>query len=298
MLMFYGVMMSGEDWNDCREPDDVAARLAAAERKIAQLRGQIKYLSGIAYLDHLTGCLNIRGLRALYSYFAKTTEDINAYDLEFVQKYLGAKLTTAGTYTAQSRRQELENQCIVIINIDANCLKKVNDLHSHAAGNAYLKAIAENLKGFFRGTDIIEFQPDKMNSPVGRVGGDEFVVMLVGTREESLNSRLEELIQSLLIIKFSYYNNKGERVNLVGACSVGVAQTPLSSGEDYAAVDQRADLNMYAAKMSIKSRFIDASKSDREIIEGILKLCSFKVPKGKPLCLANRGVVYVNPQPL
>lgn len=277
--------MLGGGFADRRQHDDITARLAAAEREIAQLRGQIEYLSGIAYLDHLTGCLNNRGLRVLYNYFAKNTGDINPYDLKFVQKYLGAKLTTAGTDTAQSRRQELDNQCIVIINIDANCLKKVNDLYSHAAGNAYLKAIAENLKGFFRGTDFIEFQRDKMNSPVGRVGGDEFVVMLVGTSEESLNSRLKELIQSLLIIKFSYDNNKGERVNLVGACSVGVAQTPLNSAEAYAAVDQRADLSMYAAKKSIKSRFIDASTSDREIIEGILKLCSFRVPKGKPLYL-------------
>ena len=55
--------------------------------------------------------------------------------------------------------------CMVVV--DLNGFKKINDTHGHAAGDALLKAFANEFHGQFRSLDV-----------VGRWGGDEFVVLL------------------------------------------------------------------------------------------------------------------------
>lgn len=57
---------------------------------------------------------------------------------------------------------------LVIIDIDH--FKKINDTYGHLVGNVILTELANTLKGFFRGSDL-----------VARYGGEEFVVVLNGT---------------------------------------------------------------------------------------------------------------------
>src|SRR5262249_9921015 len=64
--------------------------------------------------------------------------------------------------------------------VDMNDLKKLNDAHGHAAGDAALQFVARALRGQFRITD-----------PVFRVGGDEFLVILEGGRAADLAGRLD-----------------------------------------------------------------------------------------------------------
>ncbi|MFN4088353.1 MAG: GGDEF domain-containing protein [Alphaproteobacteria bacterium] len=54
-----------------------------------------------------------------------------------------------------------------VIYVDVNGLKRVNDTHGHAAGDAVLALVAEVLTGNVRKSDV-----------VGRLGGDEFGVVL------------------------------------------------------------------------------------------------------------------------
>ena len=58
-----------------------------------------------------------------------------------------------------------------VIYFDLDDLKAVNDRFGHAAGDAALKAVADRLAGHVRETDV-----------VGRMGGDEFAVLLVAGR--------------------------------------------------------------------------------------------------------------------
>ncbi|MCU1603278.1 MAG: domain receiver component of a two-component response regulator [Frankiales bacterium] len=58
-------------------------------------------------------------------------------------------------------------QPITVAMIDVNGLKRVNDEHSHAAGDRVLRAVAEQLQACVRTEDV-----------VGRWGGDEFLVLL------------------------------------------------------------------------------------------------------------------------
>ncbi len=70
-----------------------------------------------------------------------------------------------------------DNLPLSLIFADINGLKMTNDIFGHAAGDELIKKIAEILKESCRATDII-----------GRVGGDEFIVLLPNTdNEESMN---------------------------------------------------------------------------------------------------------------
>jgi len=61
-----------------------------------------------------------------------------------------------------------------VVYFDVNGLKGINDAYGHAAGDAALQHIAQTLIDSVRTTDV-----------VGRLGGDEFGVLLVQTDEET-----------------------------------------------------------------------------------------------------------------
>src|SRR5918994_2163219 len=71
--------------------------------------------------------------------------------------------------------------------IDLNDLKPINDRFGHQAGDAALQHLARALRAHFRVTD-----------PMFRVGGDEFVVVMVGCAESDLAARLARIDEALL----------------------------------------------------------------------------------------------------
>jgi diguanylate cyclase (GGDEF)-like protein len=64
-------------------------------------------------------------------------------------------------------RSQRNQVSLTILMLDLDDLKKINDLHGHAAGDAALKIFAERLMAATRGSDL-----------AARIGGDEFVVLL------------------------------------------------------------------------------------------------------------------------
>jgi diguanylate cyclase (GGDEF)-like protein len=119
---------------------------------------------------------------------------------------------------------------LLLLFIDMDDLKWINDHYGHNDGDQALKDFAKILKETFRESDII-----------ARIGGDEFVVLFVSTDENSeiLAARLHENLKD--------YNNQGTRRYPL-SISVGTAQfdpdNPIS-------VDQllsKADASMYVQK--------------------------------------------------
>lgn len=85
---------------------------------------------------------------------------------------------------------------LLLIFIDLDDLKKVNDQYGHTEGDQVLAAFAEVLKMTFRESDII-----------GRVGGDEFAVMAINVLENS-DRVIAERLQSNLAA-FNQKRNAG-----------------------------------------------------------------------------------------
>jgi diguanylate cyclase (GGDEF)-like protein len=69
-----------------------------------------------------------------------------------------------------------------LVYFDLDDLKGINDRFGHAAGDAVLKAVAERLSHNIRESDI-----------VGRMGGDEFAVLLVQADVQTARAKAEQL---------------------------------------------------------------------------------------------------------
>ncbi len=112
-----------------------------AERIIAEQKKRLVYFEQLAVTDALTGLLNRRGFEA----------------------EIKRAMTAAKRYREKG----------VLIYVDLDGFKPVNDFHGHAAGDAVLRHVGELLTENVRPTDC-----------VGRLGGDEFAILLTRTTRE------------------------------------------------------------------------------------------------------------------
>lgn len=120
---------------------------------------------------------------------------------------------------------------LALLFIDLDGFKPVNDTLGHAAGDAVLKAIAARLRTSLRAGDL-----------VGRMGGDEFVVLLEeagepGEPAEVARKLLAAVVQPVLA---------GGRECCVSA-SIGISRHPVD-GKDADTLLHGADEAMYLAK--------------------------------------------------
>ena len=276
--------MSG---NDLGTNGNLVEQLATAQKTIAELKAKLRqaaedrdYFLEIAYFDPLTECLNRRGLLALYNYHSGA-QKLNKHDLKFVkwyeEKFKKLKAPDLNLRTSSTS----ENSEIVIINLDVDYLKVVNDRYGHAAGDSYLREVSKILKAHFRVSDIIEHHHHDDRSTVGRLGGDEFVIVLVGTSIDALQDRLSQLQDKLRYIPFTYTEKSGATAKAVGSCSIGWAETSMGSSEGYDGPAARADNAMYQYKLAARSGMIDIASTDIELIKKMLPLLKYKMIKGK-----------------
>ncbi|WP_408591711.1 EAL domain-containing protein [Novosphingobium sp.] len=123
-----------------------------------------------------------------------------------------------------------QRTCAVML-LDLDRFKQVNDTLGHPAGDALLKQVAQRLEYCVGG-----------DGRVGRLGGDEFQVILPGKTEKTALANLaNRIIESLS----QPYSIEGSRV-MIGA-SVGIAIAP-EDGMTSEALVRNADLALYAAK--------------------------------------------------
>ncbi|WP_049722963.1 diguanylate cyclase domain-containing protein [Gilvimarinus polysaccharolyticus] len=115
--------------------------------------------------------------------------------------------------------------------IDIDGFKPVNDSHGHSVGDTLLQKIAQRLSDCVRASDT-----------VGRLGGDEFLVLLNGIAERSDVERIAENIRVELGRPFEVNN-----LQLQLAPSIGIAHYP-EHGENDEQLIQSADHAMYRAK--------------------------------------------------
>ena len=123
-----------------------------------------------------------------------------------------------------------------IVMVDINDLKYINDNHGHYRGNEYIKGSCNVLTDTYK------------NSPVYRIGGDEFIVILEGEDYANRESLLKEVRDKF----FECAINK--EVDPWQQYSASVGMSVYSEGDDVEAVSIRADKDMYDIKANIKSQ--------------------------------------------
>ena len=126
----------------------------------------------------------------------------------------------------------------VVLFIDLDDFKVVNDTLGHGAGDNLLIAVADRVRGSVRSTDI-----------AARLGGDEFAILLEDTvdlaHSVGLCRRILEALQAPLQID-------GQEMAI--SASIGVA-TSRRDGERPDELLRNADVAMYTAKADGKNRF-------------------------------------------
>ncbi|WP_235982132.1 EAL domain-containing protein [Novosphingobium aerophilum] len=124
-----------------------------------------------------------------------------------------------------------EHRSCAVLLLDLDRFKQVNDTLGHPAGDALLKQVAHRLER------VVEER-----GRVGRLGGDEFQVLIPGHHgRDKLAGLAERIIHALS----EPYSIEGHRV-MIGA-SVGIAMAP-EDGVTSEAIIRNADLALYAAK--------------------------------------------------
>ncbi len=156
-----------------------------------------------------------------------------------------------------------EHQTLSLLIVDVDNLKAVNDRYGHAAGDEVLRALARMLA-------CAAAPPSGKRS--GRLGGDEFMVVLPGTNSVRAKEFADELVQRFpeMLNAWPTLPAPGEVAHLAGI-SIGVAATD----EDRPPAKEimaRADDALYEAKRRGKSRSCVAPPS----------LQSSAVPAGRP----------------
>ncbi|WP_225206894.1 EAL domain-containing protein [Novosphingobium huizhouense] len=133
---------------------------------------------------------------------------------------------------------QLSHRTCSVMLLDLDRFKQVNDTLGHPAGDALLKQVAQRLERVVGN-----------NGRVGRLGGDEFEVILPGKVERE---RLAALAGQVIETLSQPYSIDGSRV-MIGA-SVGIALAP-DDGVTSEALIRNADLALYAAKDGGRGRY-------------------------------------------
>jgi diguanylate cyclase (GGDEF)-like protein len=137
---------------------------------------------------------------------------------------------------ARNRRDETLGAALYV---DLDDFKNVNDSLGHAAGDQLLVAVAERMKHVLRDADTI-----------GRMGGDEFVVLIDGG---SYKEAPELVAQRLLSVMRQPFVLEGAHMPLVVTASIGIAVGDRKSGGEFL---HDADVALYQAKAAGKNQYM------------------------------------------
>jgi len=202
----------GQDWemllpaftddDELSDPGKTRATLRQAQTIMRAQEKRIHLLEKMALTDELTGLANRRGFTA-------------AFEREL----------------SLARRDAKASGILVMVDLDG--FKGINDEWGHQVGDAYLRAVARALQEGVRTTDI-----------VARLGGDEFGLLITHIDEEIGAKRVMKLEQDFN--KSTMMQHEFMSMRLPLRASFGFAAY---SGDDGAeAVIRSADLRLYAHK--------------------------------------------------
>ena len=180
------------------------AELEASRIQIEQLKHQLGELELVATTDLLTGLKNRRGF-----------EDNFARELD------------------RTRRAKSIGGVLVVIDLDS--FKAINDTYGHQAGDACLQLVAKVLADEIRVMDT-----------ASRLGGDEFVLLMTDSTPELLLTRVQNIAWKLNHLTLAW----GDK-NIAINASVGMK--PYQKNDTAEAIFAEADQSMYLDKKRVRT---------------------------------------------
>ena len=185
-----------------------------AERT-AELETQSRQLERLAQHDSLTGLINYRQLTRL------------------LERALA--------------RADRRDSVVVLMFIDLDGFKAVNDTWGHAAGDLVLQMVARRVGAKLRAEDAL-----------ARLGGDEFVILLEDVASEAGALRVARLALDEIE---SIVEADGHAVTISASIGIASARGQMGAARGQEALLAEADKAMYAAKQAGKGRFVVSPQS-------------------------------------
>lgn len=201
---------------------------ASAERKIER-SGRSLMLAGVLFLI-LLAYSSIAALNAGARAARATAELRRLATTDELTGLANRAAFLAGLERETARAMRNGNPlCLAILDVDH--FKRINDLHGHPAGDEVLRIVARVLQQGTRGHDM-----------VGRIGGEEFAILMPETDREQGVAACERLCRTMARTPIQLPNGTSGPVTF----STGVAL--LASAESATQLVSRADTALYEAK--------------------------------------------------
>lgn len=183
---------------------DAAQRLVATHEDVTALKCAELASAALANVDHLTNALSRQNFMAL-----------------------------ADQELARTLRYALP---LVVLMLDLDHFKNVNDSHGHPAGDAVLKRFVQTVKEVLRESDVI-----------GRVGGEEFAVLLPNTTREGACALANRILAAVRANPVTF---EGHSI----AYTVSIGASDFSTQKSFGELLAESDAALYRAKKGGRDR--------------------------------------------
>jgi len=134
-------------------------------------------------------------------------------------------------------RSERSEQSLVLLYLDLDGFKRVNDSLGHDAGDRVLRWVSEQMQACLRSGDML-----------GRMGGDEFTALLELEFPEQAAKIAEKLIERVSVCQ------QIDGLDVMLGVSIGIAMFP-ECGSDLSGLLRAADIAMYEAKRAGRQQY-------------------------------------------
>ena len=193
-------------------------------------------------------------IKSLSDAVVKMTEDMRTYVVEIISAEDKAQkmqeLANRDALTGIRNKTAYDNEIkrlqgkleqgdtkIGLAVVDLNFLKRINDTCGHDKGNETIRKLSNLICEIFA------------HSPVFRIGGDEFVIILRGADYDNCDQLIEKLDNALSAMAADDTLEPWEKVS----AAIGVAFYDESKDDDLNSVFRRADHVMYDRKKEMKA---------------------------------------------
>ena len=211
----------------------------------------------------------------------KRSKRIRGLQKEMTTDPMTKILNKAGSHKALE--EACRNERGVLMMIDLDSFKLVNDLYGHDMGDKILIRFAELLKQNLKEGDIC-----------GRLGGDEFVGFMKNTQEEEDVEKFTRVMNREIVKSAKEY--MGEDMNIPLGTSIGAVRVP-TDGDEFEELFKLADKALYVVKQNGKHGFAfyqktgggkdqDSSEHDNNDLSQIKKIIGER-NEGKGAYLVN-----------
>jgi diguanylate cyclase (GGDEF)-like protein len=145
-------------------------------------------------------------------------------------------LNRRGVMQAVNAALALHASSYAAIIVDVDDLKRINDGHGHAAGDDFLRKVAEAMRASIRDADIC-----------ARLGGDEFLIFATGCDLDAATEIARRILNRV------YADDAPSQIGFGVSIGICIARYP---DVDFESMYRSADRALYKAKASGKNRYV------------------------------------------